>query len=97
MSLGGKIRLDYNIVRHGYGIAQNVYEDSGGRLKLGAGTLYGTLRKLQENGLIEEVPYLEDGTRRVSYRLTKNGWDRLTEELGYYEKITRLARERGLI
>lgn len=63
--------------RHGYGIMQETARLSEGRVNLGPGTLYRSLRRLLEDGLIEEsderpVPELDD-ERRHYYRLTPLG------------------------
>jgi PadR family transcriptional regulator PadR len=66
---------------HGYGIARDVEELSEGQVKLTAGTLYGALNRLADEGLItqsrEEVV---DGRRRRYYRLTSAGGAVLAEE-----------------
>lgn len=83
--------------RHGYEIMQQVEHDSGGRVKLGPGALYGRLKELNEANYIEEMPNLEDSERRRYYRLTKKGWDRLGAEMDYYDQTVRLANERRLL
>jgi DNA-binding PadR family transcriptional regulator len=83
--------------RHGYEIMQQVEHDSGGRVKLGPGALYGRLKELNEDNFIEEVPSEEAGDRRRYYRLTRKGWDRLGAEMDYYDQTVRLANERRLI
>jgi DNA-binding PadR family transcriptional regulator len=83
--------------RHGYEIMQQVEHDSGGRVKLGPGALYGRLKELNEANFIEEVPSEETGDRRRYYRLTKKGWDRLGAEMDYYDQTVRLANERRLL
>ena len=60
--------------RHGYAIMQEVAESTGGRMKMGPGTLYGTIKRLLEARMIEESderpdPDLDDERRRY-YRLT---------------------------
>jgi PadR family transcriptional regulator, regulatory protein PadR len=66
---------------HGYGIARDVEELSGGRVKLTAGTLYGALNRLGEDGLIAETREQEvGGRRRRYYRLTSSGESTLVEE-----------------
>ena len=60
--------------RHGYAIMQEVAENTGGRIKMGPGTLYGTIKRLLEARMIEESderpdPDLDDERRRY-YRLT---------------------------
>lgn len=82
--------------RHGYELMQQIEHDSAGRVRLGPGALYGTIRQLRESNLIEEMPF-EDDTRRRYYRLTKKGWDALGNELSYYASTVELARERRLL
>jgi PadR family transcriptional regulator PadR len=66
---------------HGYGIAREVEELSGGRVKLSAGTLYGALNRLAAEGLIAETREQEaGGRRRRYYRLTSLGETMLIEE-----------------
>ena len=62
---------------HGYGIMQHVRQAGAGRVKMGPGTLYGTLQRLESQGLIEESaerpdPDSDDDRRRY-YALTKVG------------------------
>ncbi|MGI0135191.1 MAG: PadR family transcriptional regulator [Candidatus Micrarchaeaceae archaeon] len=79
--------------RHGYELMQQVEHDTAGRIKLGPGALYGTIKQLVDTHLIEEMPF-EGAERRRYYRLTKRGWDRLGAEMQYYEQTVRLGRER---
>src|ERR1700732_1016730 len=62
---------------HGYAIMREVEEQTGGRLRLGPGTLYGSIQALLEGKLIEEVDRLgeteERRERRRYYRLTVTG------------------------
>lgn len=83
--------------RHGYEIMQQVEHDSGGRVKLGPGALYGRLKELNESNFIEEMPSEQADDRRRYYRLTKKGWDRLGAEMDYYDQTVRLATERRLL
>lgn len=78
--------------RHGYEIMQQVAEDSGGKIKLGPGSLYTTIKQLSDIGYIEEMPF-EDRRRRY-YRLTHKGWNRLNAELAYFDKTVQLAKQR---
>ncbi|NIP81493.1 MAG: PadR family transcriptional regulator, partial [Gemmatimonadetes bacterium] len=64
--------------RHGYGIMREVEERTGGRVRLGPGTLYGAVKRLRERGLIDEVedseaPDEPADDRRRYYRLTSLG------------------------
>lgn len=81
--------------RHGYELMQQIEHDSAGRIRLGPGALYGTIKQLREDGLIEEMPFEGDERRRY-YRLTHRGWEALGTELEYYQNTVRLAQERRL-
>jgi DNA-binding PadR family transcriptional regulator len=87
--------------RHGYAIAQEVERLTDGTLRLGPGTLYGSIRRLQAAGLIEEstaerVP--DPGTeRRRYYRLLPHGRQALELELGRLARVVALARAKRLI
>ncbi|WP_342550906.1 helix-turn-helix transcriptional regulator [Lysinibacillus sp. FSL M8-0216] len=61
--------------RHGYGIMQLVEEMSSGRVRLGAGTIYGAIKTLLERGWIEALN--EDG-RKKEYVITETG-DKIVE------------------
>jgi len=67
---------------HGYGIAQDVDDLSGGRVRLTAGTLYGALNRLADDGLIEPAGERQvQGRRRRYYRLTASGHSALEGEV----------------
>ncbi len=80
--------------RHGYEIMQQVEEDSAGKIKLGAGALYGGIKQLCELGLITEMAGVSASERRRYYKLTAEGRRRLGVQLGYLEQTVRLANER---
>lgn len=69
---------------HGYGIRNEVLERTGGRMKLWPATLYGSLKRLTERGLIREVEGPagdeDDGRDRRFYALTPAGRGALAEE-----------------
>jgi len=73
---------------HGYGIMQFASEISGGRVNLGAGTLYGALNTLVEKGWIEPVAG-DAGERKKEYVITDNGRATLKTELGRLEELLR--------
>lgn len=75
---------------------QQIDHDTNGQVRLGPGALYGTIKQLRDDNLIEEMPF-EDNERRRYYRLTKKGWDRLSAEMRYYENTVKLAHERRVI
>lgn len=56
--------------RHGYGIIQYVEDITKGRLKIGAGTIYGTLSKFEKDGIIE---LHGEGDRRKIFAITEIG------------------------
>ncbi|MGP8245808.1 MAG: PadR family transcriptional regulator [Bryobacteraceae bacterium] len=87
--------------QHGYGIMQEVLERTDGKVRLWPATLYGTLKRLIEEGLIEESgdrPAAElDDARRRYYRLTRLGRKVLAAESQRLEDLVRLIRaKRGL-
>lgn len=82
--------------RHGYEIIKQVHEDSGGKIKLGNGALYTSIKHLLANGLILEVSHSVD-TRRRYYKLSGSGRKALTEELEYYDSVVSLAQKRKLL
>ena len=82
--------------RHGYEIIQQIEEDSNGKIKLGPGALYTSIKKLYKKGLITEVMHPDD-TRRRYYKLTGVGKTVLESELDYYQTAVALAHQRQLL
>jgi DNA-binding PadR family transcriptional regulator len=77
---------------HGYALMREVEELSGGAVRLGPGTLYGTINRLLDDGLIEETTNRiarDDGDRRRYYQLTTNG---RTVAVGELERLQSLVR-----
>jgi DNA-binding PadR family transcriptional regulator len=85
--------------RHGYAIIQNVALRTGGELKLSAGTLYRSLQRMLEQGLVVETrdrPSPEhDDERRRYYRITPYGTAVARAEARRLTQLVRLARESG--
>jgi DNA-binding PadR family transcriptional regulator len=86
--------------RHGYGIMKQVEVDSQGKVTMGAGTLYGSLKRMLDAGLVKESdkrvdPEMDD-ERRIYYQLTGVGAKALAAELERYKRIVSLAQERKL-
>jgi DNA-binding PadR family transcriptional regulator len=75
--------------KHGYAITQDVEEMAG--VRLGPGTLYGALSRLEERGLIEALPS-ED--RRRPYRLTAAGAAALDEQLRMLDRVVSTGLKR---
>jgi DNA-binding PadR family transcriptional regulator len=80
--------------RHGYEIMQQVAHDSGGKVVLGPGTLYGSIKRMLQSNLIEEVA--GDNPRRKYYTLTEEGRKTLAFELERYNDAVTLAKRAGL-
>ena len=86
--------------RHGYSIMQEVTETTEGRIKMGPGTLYGTIKRLLAAKLIEESderpdPKLDDERRRY-YRLTPFGRRVLGAEVSRYSHAVKIAHGFGI-
>jgi DNA-binding PadR family transcriptional regulator len=75
--------------KHGYAITADVEELCG--LRLGPGTLYGALARLESHGLIEALP---TDDRRRPYRLTGAGEAALSEQLRALDRVTRSGLDR---
>ena len=82
--------------KHGYAIMKSVEDHTGGTLKMGAGTLYGTLRRLTDAGWVLEAaaPQAQSvrDERRRFYRLTGDGREALGGEVRRLEDLVRVAR-----
>jgi len=86
--------------RHGYAIMLDVAARTDGRTKLSPGTLYGSIKRMLEEGLIVEVeerpdPDIDDERRRY-YRLTKFGRETAKAEADRLTTLLRQARAVGL-
>ena len=81
--------------RHGYGIMQDIAEHTEGHIELEAGSLYRTIRRLQDDGLLEESarrPAADlDDERRRYYRLTPFGKRVVAAEAARLRRLVRLA------
>ncbi len=86
--------------RHGYGIIQDVAARTDGRLKLSAGTLYRSIQRMLEDGLLVEVRERpapdEDDERRRYYRITPLGTAVARAETARLNALVKLARAAGL-
>ena len=81
---------------HGYGIMQEVARQSGGKYRIGPGTLYDNLQKMIERRWVEELGTrpADDDPRRRYYRLTSLGRGILKEEAARLAEVVREARLR---
>jgi len=86
--------------RHGYAILQEVARRTGGELRLSAGTLYRSIQRMQEDGLIVELRERpapdEDDERRRYYRITPLGSAVARAEATRLSVLVRMARAVGL-
>lgn len=74
--------------RHGYGIMQCVQELTGGRVSMGASTVYTILYKMEQDGLIEVCSVMD---RRKVYRITPLGEEVLSAEAQRVAELASLA------
>jgi DNA-binding PadR family transcriptional regulator len=86
---------------HGYGIMRSVAEQTEGRMRLGPGTLYSSIRALLEEGLIEEVDSPRDQStmdeRRRYYHLTSAGRKLARSEAERLADLLRVARSKNIL
>jgi DNA-binding PadR family transcriptional regulator len=86
--------------RHGYAMIQDVEARTGGELRLSAGTLYRSISRMIEQGLIREAatrpPMAMDDERRRYYQITPLGRDVARAEMGRLSDLVRMAAARGL-
>ena len=86
--------------RHGYGIMKQVESDSQGKVNMGPGTLYGSIGRMIEAGLIRESdkkidPEMDD-ERRIYYKITGLGQKALAAELQRYREVVAVAKQKRL-
>ncbi|PKN92789.1 MAG: PadR family transcriptional regulator [Chloroflexi bacterium HGW-Chloroflexi-6] len=87
--------------KHGYLIMKDVEAQTGGRLKMGPGTLYGSIKRMLTAGFIEEAeerpdPSLDDERRRY-YRLSNMGQKVLSTESQRLEQAVKIARQKQVL
>ena len=84
--------------RHGYGIIQDVEARTGGALRLSPGTLYRTIQRLLEQGLVEEPrASAASNPRRRPYRITVLGTAVARAESNRLAELVRMAQGVGLL
>ena len=87
--------------RHGYAIIQDVAARTGGELKLSAGTLYRSIQRMLEQGLVIETRDRpapdEDDERRRYYRITPYGKSVARAELRRLTQLVKLAKQSGFV
>lgn len=75
---------------HGYGIVQNVKEMTRGQVNLSPGTMYGSLSKMEKDGLIE---FVREEDKRKMYKITPLGREVLKLETARIERLYKNATE----
>lgn len=78
------ILLSLDCPRHGYGIIKFVEELTRGRIRLGSGTVYGTLTRMQKDGIIAVYA---DEQRRTVYQITPLGLRLLRAEIARVKEL----------
>ena len=85
--------------KHGYALAREVEEVSGGQIRMGPGTLYGSIQRMLDASLIEESSRRGSGDdeRRRFYRMTPFGRRVLDLELTRLDAVMAIARDKNLL
>ena len=87
--------------RHGYAIIQDIARRTNGEIKLSAGTLYRSIQRLQEQGLIIETRTRpapeEDDERRRYYSITVMGKAAAQAEVRRLHSLLKMARSCGVV
>ena len=89
--------------KHGYAIMQEVRTSTGGAVRMGPGTLYGSIQRMLKDGLIVEVESppradaLDSEERRRFYRLTASGRQVLQAEVRRLERVVQEARSKRVL
>ena len=87
--------------QHGYAIAQTVEELTGGTVRMGPGTLYGSIGRMVANGLLEESSRgrgrVAEDERRRFYRMTALGRRVLESEMERLDRVVALARAKNVL
>lgn len=75
---------------HGYGVVQTVERLTDGAIKLAPGTMYGSLAKMEKDGLIR---FVREEEKRKLYEITALGREVLQTEIACIERLYRIAQE----
>lgn len=85
---------------HGYAIMREVEQQTNGRIRMGPGTLYGSIQTLLEGGMIEEVASASSSDlseRRRYYRLTRSGRSLARAEAERLAETVQVALAKGIL
>ena len=83
---------------HGYAVMQHVERITKGRVTIGPGTMYGTIKKLEKKKLIARMPAEGGDDRRITYQLSDSGTRLLLMEIERLDGLARIGKRtaRGL-
>ena len=84
------ILLCFRKPNHGYGIVQMVEKMTGGAVRLAPGTMYGSLSKMEKDGVIH---FIGEEDKRKIYQITDLGLEVLQIELGRIKRLYKIAKE----
>ncbi len=82
--------------RHGYDVMRQIKEDSEGKVTMGPGTLYGSIDRMMEVGLVERASNKSTDPRRIYYRLTAHGKKILQTEVDRISLAAKVAAAKNL-
>lgn len=103
---GSRVEPEDGTGRHGYAVAQEVEEMTDGQIRMGPGTLYGSIQRMLTCALIQEVTHTRNGARQPNgdederrryYRLTSLGRRVLELELARLARVVSVARAKHLL
>jgi DNA-binding PadR family transcriptional regulator len=88
--------------KHGYAVAREVEQVTAGHIRMGPGTLYGSIQRMIDSDLIEEAPAArkpakDDDERRRYYRLTPLGRRALELEAARLDAVVAIARSKQVL
>ena len=87
--------------KHGYAVSKEIARRTGNEVRLSAGTLYGIIKRLLDEGLIEESEdrpdFSLDDERRRYYRLSRLGFRVAEAEAERMQRVLRLARSKNVM
>ena len=81
---------------HGYAIMRSVERVTSPSMKMGPGTIYGSLQRMEEAGLVEDRGSAGDGKRRL-YGMTDMGRRTLEAESARLARLSDMVRDKGLV
>ncbi len=81
---------------HGYAIMRAVENATSPSMKMGPGTIYGSIQRMEDAGLVEDCGSADDGKRRL-YGMTPLGRTTLEAESVRLARLTEMVRDKGLV